>query len=631
MDLPRNDWPQRIVFLVVLVMLMPQRAHAVSVSSEETLDPSEAAEAKPQESNLEAKATVDGAVLLGNPQRAGFRGEITDVTWSAPESTAGARPDVDLVAMGRWAQHFLVNNARPALDYACRFSLDRSCPPIGLDRVDTVADGDTDCRLDWEYMFLAEMCGVGKTAESAAGVRRRILSYLDKANLASGMVGMYCGGDVPNDAVAIWTTGHIMVSLAETFARTGDTKAKERAREVFVALRSLASWDTGRAWYAGGIGPYKDGKWYDTFGTFMPGCQTEHVFRYWELTADPEALEFAKALAHGTVDGLQENMGCSRFRSDGSFSAHTHLHTYEVWGVAHVGAVLHERELTEWAKRVYEYVRSRGADYGWFPERVILNNDKPSDGFEDRVHISETCATGDMVCVAAWLARGGYPEYWDHVERYLRNYIRSVQFFWPPEAENKCRQQWRAEGKSEQDIEAAIANIRGYQGGFGAMMAVNAVSQHSCGCCAGSGMRALYTAWKNAVIEDSRGVWINMSFNRGSPSATVVSSLPDTGRLSVTVKKPCDFHLRPPSWAPRGEVRSFRDAKPITLAWEGDYVLFRNAAEGERLVITYPLPQFTQTLNVGGKLEQQTTYRMEWKGNTYLKFSDLPPCPPMPD
>jgi len=133
------------------------------------------------------------------------------------------------------------------------------------------------------------------------------------------------------------------------------------------------------------------------------------------------------------------------------------------------------------------------------------------------------------------------------------------------------------------------------------------------------------------VIEDSRGVWINMSFNRDSPSATVVSSLPDTGRLSVTVKKPCGFHLRPPSWAPRGEVRSFRNAKPITLAWEGDYVLFRNAAEGERLVITYPLPQFTQTLNAGGKLEQQTTYRMEWKGNTYLKFSDLPPCPPMPD
>lgn len=596
--------------------------------------PSRGAEAKPQEADLEAKATINGAALLGNPERAGFRGEISDVTWSTAEKTAKAGDagrDIDLVAMGRWAQNFLVNNARPKLGYACRFSLDWSCPPRGLDSVDSVADGDTDCRFDWEYMFLAEMCGAGNTAEFAAGVRRRILGYLNKDNLASGMVGMYCGGNVPKDAVAMWTTGHIMVSLAETSARTGDTKAKERAREVFVALRGLASWDAGRAWYAGGLGPYKDGKWYDTFGTFLPGCQTEHVFRYWELTGDPEALEFAKALARGTVDGVQKNLGCSRFRPDGSFSAHTHLHTYEVWGVAHLGAVLRERKLTEWARRVYEYVRSRGTDYGWFPERMILNNDKPWDNFPGRVHESETCVTGDMVCIATWLARGGYPEYWDHIERYLRNYIRSVQFFLLPEAEDRYRQQWRQAGKSEKEIEAAIANIRGYQGGFGAMMGVNAVSHHPCGCCAGSGMRALYTAWKNAVIEDSRGVWINMSFNRDGPSATVVSSLPETGRLSVTAKKQRNFYLRPPSWAPRGEVRSFRNAKPTAPVWEGDYVLFANAAKGEQLVITYPLPQFTQTLKVGGKLEEQRTYRMHWKGNTYLKFINLPPCPPMPN
>ena len=43
--------------------------------------------------------------------------------------------------------------------------------------------------------------------------------------------------------------------------------------------------------------------------------------------------------------------------------------------------------------------------------------------------LSETCATSDMVSVAFWIAQAGFPEYWDHVERALRNYLRPQQFF----------------------------------------------------------------------------------------------------------------------------------------------------------------------------------------------------------
>ena len=200
--------------------------------------------------------------------------------------------------MGRWSQHFLIHNANPKLNYACRFSLDWSCPPVALGE-DLVANGDTDCRSDWEFMFMAEMCGVGQTADAAAGVRRRILSYLGHDNLAHVPGAIACGG-VPPDKIFVspWATGKIMVSLAETFASTGDQAAKQRARKLFEALRGLSSWDTGRAWYVGGAA-YLDGKWYDTFGTVSYSCETEPVIRYWELTGDPEALSICPGSGAG--------------------------------------------------------------------------------------------------------------------------------------------------------------------------------------------------------------------------------------------------------------------------------------------------------------------------------------------
>jgi len=573
-------------------------------------------------------AAADG---VGDPQRAGFRGQIEDLKWTPPPADVAALtpgPDIDLVAMGRWAQHFLVHSVDPSRDYVCAFALDYSCPPSQAGRRDSelVATGDTDCLRDLEFMYMAEMCGVGRTADAAAGLHRRILGYLGRDNLAHVPGAIYCGGHVDPSKIYIspHTTGIVLVSLAEAFARTGDQAAKQRSRQVFVALRSLASWDGGRAWCPGGVGPYLDGKWYDTFCTVGPGAMSWAVVPYWRLTGDPEALDFARALARGTIDGLQANLGCRRFRPDGSFSDHTWLHVHEVMGVAALGAAVGDARAIEWSRRVYEYVRSRGTDYGWFPERMILDGDKlwtgppQNDEFAGRVHIAETCVTGNMVSIAASLAQGGYPEYWDHVERCVRNYIRATQFIMTPKIEAWYRKRW--EGQPEKDIQAALAQVRRYQGACGALMPVNGgpARWETCGCCSNEGMRAVYVAWKNTVTENPRGVWIHMSFNRESPAVTVRSFLPTVGRISATPHKQGDFHLRPPSWAPRGEVLAFRNGKPTAPVWQDDYILFAKASPGDELTIAYPLPEFVQKLGVGGKLETQQPYRVRWRGNTCL-------------
>ena len=222
----------------------------------------------------------------------------------------------------------------------------------------------------------------------------------------------------------------------------------------------------------------------------------------------------------------------------------------------------------------------------------------------------------------------------------MRNYIRANQFIMTPKIEAYYRKQWQ--GKPEKDIQAALSAIRRYQGGCGGMTEVNGGPGRwqPCGCCVAEGMRAIYTAWKNAVTEDPRGVWVNMSLSRESPAVTVRSFLPAVGRLSATPHKPGDFHLRPPSWAPRGMVQAFRNGKSSTPVWQDDYVLFANAASGEELTIAYPLPEFLQKVGVGGKLEEQRPYRVRWRGNTCLSvepraaefpfFEDVLPVLPEP-
>jgi hypothetical protein len=133
------------------------------------------------------------------------------------------------------------------------------------------------------------------------------------------------------------------------------------------------------------------------------------------------------------------------------------------------------------------------------------------------------------------------------------------------------------------------------------------------GCCPPEGMRTIYTAWSNTVLETDRGIEISLSFNRDHPAARVISFLPSEGRLTAIARKRADYYLRPPNWAPRAEVRTYLDGKPIEPTWRGAYVLFPKAKPNQELTITYPLVDVTQVLHVADR-----DYTYHWLGNTVL-------------
>ena len=601
----------------------------------------------------------------GNP--CGFHGQIVDprfVRDSQPADVSSDAPkvaDVDLVAMARWAIRALKNNPRPHLNYECRFSMDllRWPPCPGPNQHDPITAGDTENRLDWEFGYMKDICGDASADQVARGVRRRIMGHLHDDGHCWVTTGAFAR--LPGQWAFPWTTGKLLVSLCNDYRRTGDETLRLTCRKMFEALRGLAQWTEGRAYYVGGNSCWGANGWAITDASpYSPAMPLEAVAVYYETFRDEEALKFAVAFAEGEMARDQWRNWIMRdpsklseeqkrqvkltssialwptaplnidlsVRPDGSFDHHSHMRGHSGWGMAHVAAITREPRLVAWCKRLLDFFLARGTDYGWIPESMT----HPSN--------SETCAVADVVSMAAYLAQCGYPEYWDTVERFVRNYMREAQFFFSPQYEQLYRTLYPG---AENDKGLAMA--RDFEGAFQGRLGLTDRShapEHldMMGCCVPEGMRALHTAWINTVTNERDGVRVNMSFDRDAPQAKVTSFLPWQGRMTVRAKVSRDFYVRPPAWAPSGDVKAYRNGKPVVVQWHKAYVRFEGVESGEKLTITYPLVSLVQkqTVRIDGPVRDIT---VTWLGNTVMKieprgerlplFREVPrPLPPLP-
>ena len=91
---------------------------------------------------------------------ASFSGEADDLgvhEWFSPGELTGVdRRGPDLVGMARWAMHYLVCNPQKPRGYECRFGIrPLSYPPApGDDDHDPVAPGDTEARMELEFVYM---------------------------------------------------------------------------------------------------------------------------------------------------------------------------------------------------------------------------------------------------------------------------------------------------------------------------------------------------------------------------------------------------------------------------------------------------------------------------------------------
>ncbi len=596
--------------------------------------------------------TMPGPSLSAADNPAGpvpsFHGEITSVETKAdmPEADltvpVPSQRDIDLVAMARWALEALRRNPRPALGYECRFSISLlAYPPApGPTDHDTITAGDTENRMDWEFSRMKEMCGDASADEMARGVRQRIMGHLHPDGLC--WVPTAAFARLPGSWANHWTTGKLLVSLCDDYRRSKDEALRPVCRKMFEALRRRADWSDGRAYYAGGNSCWNDHGWAITDASpYSPAMLLIAIATYAHTFGDREALDFAVAVTEGEMASEQWEHWILRdpskltdeqkaqakltssiaiwptapantnlsVRADGSFDHHSHMRGHQGWGMAQVAVLTHEPRLVAWCKRLLDFFLARGTDFGWIPESMT---------YPQR---SETCAVADVISMAACMAECGYPEYWDTVERFVRNYIREAQFFLAPDYEDLYRKLHPGE-----EGEKGLAMAREFEGGFQGAMGINDrcyanTTMDMMGCCVPEGMRSIHTAWNNTVVRRGAAVYVNMSLDRDAPEAKITSFLPYTGRVDITVKTAADFHFRPPVWAVKEQIKAYRNGKPVEVEWKGSYVVFPAAASGDKLTVIYPLISFVQKQHIqGAPGEPGRTIIVHWLGNTVLKL-----------
>lgn len=559
---------------------------------------------------------------------------LGDLTRAAEVATplAPARDEVDLVAMARGALNYLRGNPDPARDYECKFELGPLGIPLQVPGgvppneygFDPISLGDTDCRMHTQFVHMREMAGEAQPCAVELGVARRVHGYLGEGDLAWINPAAWTGEPVAGYWISKWASAKILQRLADDYAATGEEKLRAQAQRMFRALKGLAHWDGPRAFYPGGGVPVKDGDYLrqgwcaDHSKNYV--FLSEPVLHYANLCQDPEALDFAVALAEGFLACSQPGQAQMRINPQtGSFQEHVHLHTHAVWGVAHLGAQLGEARYLDWAQRAYEFVRDHGLDYGWFPEFI------PHNG-----HKAETCVVGDMLSIASWLAQRR-PHYYDHLERGVANYLRRCQFFLTSEFVELF--QWVHREKDPQVVAEALEALRKIEGGFVAGPAPNDWIGHDdtlgqpgrsyngidmMGCCPPEGMRGLWEAWRWTVEETAEAVRINMAFSVERPAATVRAYEPAAGRLEVVAGKPGVYQVRPPAWAERETVKLERRNRPQPVQWVGPeaaYVQAEGLAVGETLTLQWKPLAFTQQVVMHLVPGQHPEYEIDWLGN----------------
>ena len=578
----------------------------------------------------------------------GYKGEILDVE-ALPNGATSLPAAPDFRDIAERSLHYLANNPDPERGYQSRFSFFLLlCPPFAplqwftpetmKKYVDPIAVGDTENRNDAAFNKMREIAGSDTGLEVQEIVHRRLVGYVRGGPGRFGEGVCWCDplvfSEQPDgDYISQWATSKLLESETDLLRLTGDEEHAELSGRLARGLKRLAQWDTGRAFFPNGAGVLREDKVPPNWGDHYP-----HVIapltHFHEVTGDQEALDFAVAMAEGFLADLQpRHLHCPR----GHVHGHNHILMHAVRGVARLGALMGEWRFLDWAEAAYRFYAEGALDTGWLPEVI---------GLADHQNHCETCLVGDMTECEIWLARAGKPHYWDRVERTIRNYLMPLQFSLTPELEDLYRRIHH--GLPTEEVEGGLGIMRSIEGSFVSaptpndrIFAVRPDGKHegsvewegerivldTMGCCAPRAMSVLHLAWASIVTEEAGRVLVNLPFDRDCAAAKVESEVPRAGQLTVTAKRTADYLLRPPGWAPRGEVKARRGGVPVDVEWAGPakaYVRFASVRPGETLHLSWPLVHFRQrasevrlegTPTCEGRFEEGPSYTFEWVGS----------------
>jgi hypothetical protein len=324
--------------------------------------------------------------------------------------------------------------------------------------------------------------------------------------------------------------------------------------------------------------------------------------------------EFRKA--QGFPDYAVPDYVRQQFSHEGMrFGGHGHGHLIALLALTDFAETSNKRELWQFCKKVLDWTRKPGDEYGvslrvgWIPEFYL-----PAYPSADADPLA------DVLGVALKLSSAGYGDYWDEIDRFVRNQLAEQQLtdaaslnaLSERSASKPVAWNESADKVAERSIGAYGSSVSGNDWALG--LASTGIAQ----CCTGSCARTLYYVWNRMLDYRDEQLRVHLLMNRASPWADVYSHIPYEGRVDLKMKQPCrNVQLRAPEWVGSAspDLVCKVNGESRTLSWQGRYVNTGPLKPGDQVIVTFSIREQTVQENIG-----PVKYTLMLKGSTVISI-----------
>lgn len=468
----------------------------------------------------------------------------------------------------------------------------------------------------WLYgrMFARQVLGDVRDLRFEESLARAIAAGLGPDGLHYYPRTITCGSHESDGVAMLWDNRSIFMGLTQLWAVNRDGVLRKQLDRMVETLEGYAIHEGDEAYFAvNGIPPgYRPKAVPQPVAGQNIGGLIVPLLEYYKLSSNERALDLARKLANFIVT----HQHAGRADEAGSVLAIANVHgaLFSIAGV--VAAVEHggRKEHLEWARNLYTYTRDRlASSYGWVAEHETADPKRYPKG---ATMSTEGCAIVDMVHLATRLAGAGYPDCWNLVERYLRNYFTAGQL----NDTTRLRADARPAASSCATNQGMPQRAAGAFVGWGGPADLfNPTGRHGAmiqNCCGSHYPFGLHLVHQNIVTAAGGATRVNLLVSHDAPPCRVSSSLPAEGRVRIEMKTAGELWVRIPDWAEQRTVNVSLGGRTIAPEFRDGFALLRGLRPADAVQAEFPMRRERRRESFMGH-----TVEAEWLGDTVVAIS----------
>ena len=302
------------------------------------------------------------------------------------------------------------------------------------------------------------------------------------------------------------------------------------------------------------------------------------------------------------------------------FMGNTHAYVTALRGLLAYAQQANDINLKEMVRCGYEYMRAFGLkSIGLF---------------------GEMCTTGDMTRLAIELSEAGVGDYWEDVDRYVRNHLTELQITDAAKMQSVINSlpdhTANLDPAEETRNDVLNRNLGWFLSSSTHATLIPADNQLDPvdplmwnACCTGSCIPALYDVWNAIVHCNDSHARINLLLNRASSWLDIDSYLPYEGKVVIRNKNAAKVSIRLPRWVDKSTVACQVNDQPVAHIWLANFLRIEGLLAGDRILITFPMTERSERFSIKWPQDafwtqstkpgvDPTIYLMTFRGNTLV-------------